>query len=265
MQTIEFRSLPVIRFAHIYSSERYHRAFPPQENFLEISYVSEGSLSVERDGEINVVKKGDVMCHFYQSAGFNVAEEFHRHHTVGAQVDWTPAAKTTGGLFLPFLTPAALVPQKVYEIIDDFIHRVSFYTESGSHAAAKFLELVCILDKCNRKSNGLDLPGELRYTQRAKEFIHQNLHSPISQGAVAEHLSITPEYLCSVFKKTEGVPLMKYINSLKLQAIRSIMEQENIRLYEAAALYGYTDPNYVSRLFKQYYGYPITSKPKIQT
>jgi YesN/AraC family two-component response regulator len=38
------------------------------------------------------------------------------------------------------------------------------------------------------------------------------------------------------------------------------MEKEPVHLYEAAALFGYSDPNYVSRLFKKYYGYNITDK-----
>ena len=30
-----------------------------------------------------------------------------------------------------------------------------------------------------------------------------------------------------------------------------------------AALYGYTDPNYVSRLYRQLFGYNITDRPNI--
>ena len=63
-----------------------------------------------------------------------------------------------------------------------------------------------------------------------------------------------------VFKKTEGISFQKYVNFEKLEAIKNLMEKEHVHLYEAAALFGYTDPNYVSRLFKKYYGYNITDK-----
>ena len=43
----------------------------------------------------------------------------------------------------------------------------------------------------------------------------------------------------------------------------AIMQQENIRLCEACVLYGFSDPNYVSKLFKQYFGYNITDKGNI--
>jgi len=65
--------------------------------------------------------------------------------------------------------------------------------------------------------------------------------------------------LCSVFKKVEGISFQKYVNYEKLEAIKNLMEKEPVHLYEAAALFGYTDPNYVSRLFKKYYGYNITA------
>ena len=35
-----------------------------------------------------------------------------------------------------------------------------------------------------------------------------------------------------------------------------------MRLHEAAALFGFNDPNYVSTLFKKYKGYSVTKKHK---
>jgi len=77
---------------------------------------------------------------------------------------------------------------------------------------------------------------------------------------VAEHLSISPEYLCYVFKKATGISVMKYTNMTKLHAMRNLMEKENLYLYEAASLFGYSDPNYVSRLFRKLFGFNITNR-----
>ena len=51
---------------------------------------------------------------------------------------------------------------------------------------------------------------------------------------------------------------MYYINRMKLDKIRLLMKNEHMNLNRAAALYGYTDPNYVSRIYKKYYGKNIT-------
>ena len=57
--------------------------------------------------------------------------------------------------------------------------------------------------------------------------------------------------------------VMRYVNTLKLENIKTLMDNANLKLYEAAAIYGYSDPNYVSRLYKQLFGYNISEKPKL--
>ena len=51
---------------------------------------------------------------------------------------------------------------------------------------------------------------------------------------------------------------MRFINETKLTGIRLMMESKGIPLHQAAAQYGFSDANYVSRLYKKYYGRPIT-------
>ena len=51
---------------------------------------------------------------------------------------------------------------------------------------------------------------------------------------------------------------MSYINHIKLEGVRSIMEKEHIPLNQAAEIYGFSDPNYVSRLYKKYFHANIT-------
>ena len=129
---------------------------------------------------------------------------------------------------------------------------------SSTQAAAAFLELLCAIDACNRECNKPLLPAETVYASRAKEAVFSQMHLPVSQRQIAAQLGITPEYLCSVFKKAEGVSFIKYCNMAKLQAIRVLMEKEGVHLYRAAAMYGYSDANYVSKLFKKHFGYNIT-------
>ena len=54
------------------------------------------------------------------------------------------------------------------------------------------------------------------------------------------------------------MPLMTYINRMKLDKIRQLMANERMHLKNAAAIYGYGDPNYVSRIYEKYYGKNIT-------
>ena len=125
-----------------------------------------------------------------------------------------------------------------------------------------FLQVMEEYSHIARRLYDRDFPAYSPYVNRAKEYVYQNLQYPISEKEVAAHLGITPEYLCAVFKRANDMSLITFVNQAKLTRIRTEMEQENLRLYEAARRYGYTDANYVSRLYKRYFGKNITDFKK---
>lgn len=262
MKHIEIMSLPNILFSHIYKADNYTNSFSVRENFLEVSYVADGSLEIKTENESFRTKKGDVICLFYDKKVSIMANEFHSHHTIGTKVAWE-FSSDEHSLILPIITPAQYSTAKICDLIDDFVHNQMIYKNSKALGAAKFLELICAIDKCNRNAQNKNLPCEFLYTKRAKDYIQKNINTCITQSSVAEYLQVTPEYLCTVFKKTEGTTLIKYINKLKLKNIKTLIDNTNMYLYEAAAMFGYNDPNYVSRLYKQLFGYNITDKPYV--
>ena len=262
MDNIEITSLPSILFSHIYQAENYRNSFPVRENFLEIFYIAEGMIELEVGKEKHFVKKGDVVCLFHNEKTSIFANAFHSHHTVGISAEWKFSSDDQE-LLLPVVTPEKNNTSSICLLIDDFVHNQLAYKASKTLGATKALELLCEIDKCNRKAQNKGHPGELRYTEKAKDYIHKNIHTSLTQEAIAQHLGISPEYLCSVFRKTEGTTIMRYINKLKLENIKALMDNANMHLYEVAAMYGYNDPNYVSRLYKQLFGYSISHKPKV--
>ena len=56
--------------------------------------------------------------------------------------------------------------------------------------------------------------------------------------------------------------MVNFINKIKLEKIRELMEKQNLKLYQAAELLGFSDPNYVSNLYKKYYHINITDSFK---
>jgi len=267
MQTYEIETLPRIKFAHVYHADTYYNALLKKENSMEIAFISEGSIAIEYKDKEHIANKGDIVLLPYDQEQIKIkAVAYHEHRTVFANLKWSPQ-NNINGLYLPLITPAGFNTRSAANIIDQLIRNQLLFKDSQSKGASKFLELLCEIDQCNRKQKELNIPSELLYTQHAKKYVQTHLHLPITQKSVAQYLSISPEYLCYVFKKVEGISFQKYVNYEKLEAIKNLMEKEPVHLYEAAALFGYTDPNYVSRLFKKYYGYNITDKqychPKI--
>lgn len=261
MEVIEVASMPRLRFAHIYSSKKYSNFFSPLENFLEISYLQKGSLDFDDGVNKYTAEKDDITCIFRKKPLSISADNFHCHHTVGINLKIEYTDNSINGLFLPPVTPARLKTAEVCRQIDWFIHNVAICDNSPTKSAAKILEMLCTIDKINRDAMSDNVPNDSLYVYRAKKYISKNICEPIMQKDVAKHLGVTPGYLCSIFKKSEGTTLMKYINSEKLKGVKSLIETKNIPLYEAATMYGYSDPNYVSRLYKKMFGFNITDVP----
>lgn len=261
MNTVQLLGLPTFCFAHIHNAEKYHHNMTTNHTRLEVSYITEGSLNLCVDKQHFVLEKGDIICSNLQPISLDV-DSFHCHHTVCALVDW----RTTSGLnhlLLPTVTKASSHTEKIKELIDEFIYNGYLYEDSPEKNASLFLNILCKIDTCNRNSGYEHYPAGYILVQRAKKYIHRNLQTPISQTDVANYLGVTPSYLCNVFKSTEGTSVIKYINNLKLKNIQNLMETKGLKLYDAAAMYGYSDPNYVSSLYKKTFGRNITSKPEL--
>ena len=258
MRFFEIDTMPRVMFAHVFGADSYYNRFTPKEDVMEVTLVTSGELHIELGEQIFVAHSGDLLCSPFDLTSVVSSDTPHEHHTVGATLSWREVENTAGGLCLPLITRANPSLKRAENIIEQLINDPLLYKDSRTRGAAKFLELLCEIDRCNRKGRELILPSEALYTQKAKQYIQEHIREPICQSEIAKRLSITPEYLCSVFKKTEGISLIRYANSMKLNAIRALIEKENMRLYEAAPLFGYNDPNYVSRLFKKYFGFGIT-------
>ena len=259
MELIEILSLPEILFAHVFEAKSYYNIFPAIKGFIEVTYIAEGEIEITDGNKKYVAKKGDVVCLLHSEEGEIFAKDYHCHHTVGFSADWSFSSDE--GLCLPAIIPSSRNTPEIHRIIDEIVYRQVDYKNSKAYGAAKLLELICAVDKCNRKMSVKNLPSEVLYTEQAKKYIHENINSAITQGEIAKKLGISPEYLCAVFKKTEGVTIKKYVNKLKLESVKALLDHTNLHLYEAASAYGYTDPNYVSRLYKKTFGYNITDKP----
>lgn len=265
MQSYEIETVPCIQFAHVYSADTYSNILADREDSMEISYISEGSVTIGYKGREYTAGKGDIILFPFEKENVSIrADSYHEHHTVFARFKWS-LRNDINGFYLPTITHARFNTRPAINIIDQLICNQLLYKNSKSRGGAKFFELLSEIDQCNRRQKEFNMPSEVLYTQRAKEYVQSNLHLQITQKSVAEYLSITPEYLCCVFKRVEGIPFQKYVNFEKLGAIKNLMEKEPIHLYEAAAIFGYGDPNYVSRLFKKYYGYNVTDRQKRYT
>ncbi len=261
MKFIDISTLPRVKFAHKHSAYTYDFSLSKRINGIEVCYISEGTTKLKKDGEIFTADKGDIICLIYDSDVHIMSDVFHSHHTVFAEVSYS-FTDSQNGFHLPLVTKASVETEEIEKIIDNFIYKPYRYESATSKSATEFMNILYKLDLANRTNQSNNSEKNLLVT-KAKKYIYKNIHRNIVQSEIAGYLNITPQYLCNIFKQAEGISLIKYVNIAKLKQIQTLMEKENLKLYEAAQLFGFSDPNYVSHLYKKTFGRNITSKPDL--
>jgi len=101
---------------------------------------------------------------------------------------------------------------------------------------------------CNlvREVSVAALPSLVR---EAVTFIRFNIDQPLSLNHLADTLGVHPSYLSRTFKKALGMTLTDYINKLRIEEAKYMLDQGNESVAKIALSVGYNDPNYFSKVF----------------
>ena len=78
--------------------------------------------------------------------------------------------------------------------------------------------------------------------------------SELSLETLASELAYNKKYLSSLFKKTTGVGVVEYLQSLRIQHACAMMEQGFTAVADIASHCGFDDPQYFSKVFKRHLG-----------
>lgn len=262
MEYISLKSIPKLNFAHVYGAVDYKNDLAQAENTIELSYITQGSTEELQENAPSVIKRvGDVSCNLFHQKTPIRSHGWHEHHTVAFHVEFDYSREPKDGFF-PILRhlPQNENSYKAHRLIDEIIQLSQSHETTELAVSGLFLQLLSVVSMMAQNESANEPYNMLFYVNKAKEYIFNNLQYPITQREVAAYLRITPEYLCNVFKAVTGETVVGFINRTKLRKIRSLIARENVKLYQAAEMYGYSDPNYVSRLYKKLFGQNITER-----
>ncbi len=100
--------------------------------------------------------------------------------------------------------------------------------------------------------------GDDQYDPKVKDAIYYILwnyfNTNLSIIAIANSVGLSPNYLCSLFKKNTGTTINDFILQIRIEKSKRLLRTTDLRLYEICERVGVTDPNYFSALFKRLYG-----------
>ena len=87
--------------------------------------------------------------------------------------------------------------------------------------------------------------------QKIKHYIKENLNGDTSLCTLADYVNLSQEYLLRIFKKEEGVTILKYINDKKIAEAKRFLRQEQLQVKEVAEQLGFSSSGYFIRFFRE--------------
>ena len=93
-----------------------------------------------------------------------------------------------------------------------------------------------------------------RVIVEAMDFIAKHYNQDISLDAVADHVSKSRNYFSYLFRKEVGMTYVEYLNTIRVEKARRLLDTTDDMAYEIAAKVGYSDSRYFSMVFRKLTG-----------
>ncbi len=242
---------------------------PAGGGVLEIGFVEQNPIILSgEEGEI-LVEENSI---FIIPPGMNfrvqsLTPDLHRHTTAEFLIrcqtkrvkEYHPPKGKT--LVLPFVIPHNSGSGEVFSLIRSIVlNKTTRPERSYFEECADFMQLLSKVSSLVQVSESdVEIsPGNRRYCERAKTFIFENIDRRLTVSDVANAVGVSKNYLTNVFSAGEGVPLIEYINRRKLSYMIELVRRYDYTVAQAGEHVGFTDANYISRIFKRYYGVTLT-------
>lgn len=145
-----------------------------------------------------------------------------------------------------------LESRKQNETTEDTIWNLILYSANGKEIFSNLMQIL--------EQNGIN--GRQEKTREMMEhvehYVQQHFSEGITVASVAAEFGLVPPYLSRLFKEYSGYTLSQYVQKIRIDRAKSLLEMEGeILAKDVAEIVGYPNPLYFSKIFKKKVGmYP---------
>lgn len=115
-------------------------------------------------------------------------------------------------------------------------------------ASSDVFHFLCLL--CESNITAFNQSSSL--IDHAREYLQNNMSSPISLAETALHLGVSESHLSREFVKCTGEQLTRYLTKLRLERAVELLHTTEKNLNEISKLCGFESSNYFNKVFKKY-------------
>ena len=90
--------------------------------------------------------------------------------------------------------------------------------------------------------------------RRCLQYLGEHYSEPVTLRQAADHVHLTPQYLCRVFRSETGETFSEALNRVRIGKARELLASPGLRLTDISLLAGYADQSYFTKMFKRVTG-----------
>ncbi len=115
-------------------------------------------------------------------------------------------------------------------------------------------EILCGVKEVVFRASTSALKTPAALVQRAKEFIDRHALEGITAADVVASLHVSRSLADLRFREVTGTSILEAILARRLDEVKRLLRDTDMRISEIAARCGYRDANYLKNLFKKRFG-----------
>lgn len=244
--------LPQLEYFNFRRASRDWVFDPMVIDFHDLSYVVGGSTLLENaQGELTPLSAGDLL--YLTPGAFRHSRSTGEGIAIYAMNFVLPGEEAGGRLPFPSVSHIGVRPE-IIALLQD-LHAVWIQKREGyalmaraycELIIAKLMELVVYKDPLSNADARI---------RSLITYISEHYAEPLPLRELAQRAQMSPEYLSTLFHRNMGVPLRRYINTIRVNQAENLLMNNICNVTEAADLSGFTDVAYFSKIFTRYKGY----------
>ena len=139
-----------------------------------------------------------------------------------------------------------------------------YYKESIKLSILSVL-LILFRDYVIKDTKEYKTSNKVKLTKKIIKYIKKHFNKALTIEEIENHCRYSRFYISRVFKEITGVTIMSYLNQVRTQKAKSLLQNSNLNISEVASQCGFISQSYFGKIFKKYENMsPIEYKKKVQ-
>lgn len=225
----------------------------------QLLYVAAGKTHFIIDGVDHTVTAGHMVLYspgepqFYEYFGKEKPEVYWVHFT-GGDVEGILREYAIPRNKNIFFSGVSLVYANLFmEMISELQNCQTGYRDMLTMYLRQLFQQVQRSREERRPVVSAGIQEEIGYALR---YFSEHYNEPIEIKEYAHRRGMSVSWFLRCFKQVTGKTPVQYITALRISNAVSLMESSDCNVTEAAAIVGYDNPFYFSRLFREQFGFP---------